>query len=81
MAFNVIPTLAEIGLVCGVLGYTFGAPYCSIAVATLTAYITFTVGITTWRTKFRKDMNAFENQASSIAFDSLLNYETVKVRH
>ena len=78
MAFNVLPTLAEIGLVCGVLGYTFGASYCSVAVATLAGYISFTVAITTWRTKFRKDMNAFENQASSIAFDSLLNYETVK---
>lgn len=80
MAFNVLPTLAEIGLVCGVLGYTFGASYCSVAVATLAGYISFTVGITTWRTKFRKDMNKYENQASSIAFDSLLNYETVKVR-
>jgi ATP-binding cassette subfamily B (MDR/TAP) protein 7 len=78
LAFNVLPTLAEIGLVCGVLGYTFGAPYAIIAVGTLTTYIGFTVAITTWRTKFRKDMNAFENQASSIAFDSLLNYETVK---
>ena len=80
MAFNVLPTLAEIGLVCGVLGYTFGPSYCSVAVATLVGYISFTVGVTTWRTKFRKDMNTFENQASSIAFDSLLNYETVKVR-
>jgi len=78
MAFNVLPTLAEIGLVCGVLGYTFGAPFAGVAVGTLLAYIGFTVGVTTWRTKFRKDMNMYENQASSIAFDSLLNYETVK---
>ncbi len=78
LAFNVLPTLAEIGLVCGVLGYTFGLPYCGVAVGTLGAYITFTVLVTTWRTKFRKNMNSYENQASSIAFDSLLNYETVK---
>jgi ABC-type transport system involved in Fe-S cluster assembly fused permease/ATPase subunit len=80
MAFNVLPTLAEIGLVCGVLGYSFGPAYAGVAVATLGAYISFTVAVTTWRTKFRKDMNMYENQASSIAFDSLLNYETVKVR-
>ena len=30
------------------------------------------------RTKFRKEMNALENKAVSRAFDSLLNYETVK---
>src|SRR4051794_35506292 len=39
LAFNVLPTMAEIGLVCGVLGWTFGTPYASIAVATLTTYI------------------------------------------
>jgi hypothetical protein len=32
------------------------------------------------RTKFRKEMNAMETEASSKAIDSLINYETVKVR-
>lgn len=30
-------------------------------------------------TKFRRDMNRLENEASSKAVDSLINYETVKV--
>lgn len=57
---------------------------------TLAAYVAYTLGITSWRyfiislsltsrTKFRKEMNATENEAASKAMDSLLNYETVKV--
>lgn len=31
-----------------------------------------------WRTRFRRDMNRAESEASSRAVDSLINYETVK---
>lgn len=31
-----------------------------------------------WRTRFRREMNRAESQASSRAVDSLINYETVK---
>ena len=31
-----------------------------------------------WRTRFRREMNRAESQASSRAIDSLINYETVK---
>lgn len=78
LAFNVLPTIAEIGLVSGILGYRFGWEYSAIVIGTLSAYITYTVSITTWRTRFRQLQNQYENRASSIAFDSLLNYETVK---
>lgn len=78
MVFNVVPTLFEIGLVAGILGTKFGASYAAITIGTLTAYSVFTIGITQWRTKFRKDMNRLDNEASSKAVDSLINYETVK---
>ena len=78
LAFNVVPTIAEIVLVCGILGYQFGLPFAGVAIGTLSVYVAFTVGVTQWRTRFRKDMNAYENKASAIAFDSLINYETVK---
>ena len=41
-------------------------------------YITFTVTVTEWRSKFRKEMNELDSAAHSRAIDSLLNYETVK---
>ena len=78
LAFNVVPTVAEIALVVGILGYQFGWMFSGVAVGTLTVYVVFTVAVTQWRTRFRKEMNSYENKASAIAFDSLINYETVK---
>ena len=79
LVFNVVPTALEIGLVSAILGARCGWEYAAVAVATLTTYIGFTVGITRWRTRFRKEMNALENQASSRVVDSLINYEAVKL--
>lgn len=42
------------------------------------AYTVFTLRVTSWRTRFRKEMNAAENLASHLAFDSLSHQETVK---
>jgi ATP-binding cassette subfamily B protein len=45
---------------------------------TVVLYIAYTLVITEWRTKFRREMNEMDNQANTKAIDSLLNYETVK---
>ena len=75
---NVVPTIVEIGIVTSLLGYKFGYQYSLVTITTLTTYIVYTVGITQWRTKFRKGMNLYENQASAVVYDALINYETVK---
>src|SRR5262249_24103242 len=49
-----------------------------IAGAALVVYIAFTVTVTEWRTKFRRQMNELDAVAHTRAIDSLLNYETVK---
>lgn len=36
-----------------------------------------TIGITEWRTKYRRDMNEKDNVTKAVAVDSLLNFETV----
>ena len=41
-------------------------------------YIVYTVLVTEWRTKFRREANEFDSAAHTKAVDSLLNYETVK---
>jgi ABC-type transport system involved in Fe-S cluster assembly fused permease/ATPase subunit len=41
-------------------------------------YIVYTVTVTEWRTKFRREANEFDSAAHTKAVDSLLNYETVK---
>lgn len=78
MVFNVVPTFLEIGLVSGILANKFGGAYAGVVLATIATYSAFTIGITQWRTQFRRDMNKLENEASNMAIDSLINYETVK---
>ena len=41
-------------------------------------YLLATIGITEWRTKYRRDMNELQNETKAKAVDSLLNFETVK---
>ncbi|CAL5333898.1 unnamed protein product [Camellia sinensis] len=78
MVFNVVPTILEISMVSGILAYKFGAPFALITSLSVAAYVIFTLIITQWRTKFRKAMNKADNDASTRAIDSLINYETVK---
>jgi ATP-binding cassette subfamily B protein len=76
--FSILPTLIEIALVTGVLLARYEATFVLITIGTLIVYIGYTIGITEWRTNFRRVMNELDSKASSRAIDSLLNYETVK---
>lgn len=78
MVFHVIPTALEISLVCGILSYQYGVQFAAITAATMVAYTAFTISTTSWRTKFRKQANAADNKAATVAVDSLINYEAVK---
>ncbi len=78
MLFNIIPTLLEILLVCGILWGLFDFWYAFVTFGTITSYICFTVVVTEWRLKFRRRMNETDNTANTRAIDSLINYETVK---
>jgi len=78
MVFHVAPTTVEVSLVTGLIYYQFGSPHACVVLATIATYVGFTTGITQWRTKFRRDMNRLENQASGRVVDSLVNYETVQ---
>ncbi|ORY86424.1 iron-sulfur clusters transporter atm1 [Protomyces lactucae-debilis] len=78
MVFHVFPTALEISLVCGILTYKFGPSFAAVTAATMTAYAIFTIQTTAWRTRFRKEANAADNKAATIAVDSLINYESVK---
>jgi len=44
----------------------------------MAAYTWYTVRTTAWRTQFRRQANAADNKAATVAVDSLLNYEAVK---
>ena len=76
--YSIIPTLIEVAMVLALLGTKFDMGYVWITLVALVLYITFTVVVTEWRTKFRREMNELESTSQTKAIDSLLNYETVK---
>lgn len=78
MLFNILPTLLEILLVCGILWRLYSIEFAIVTFATIIGYILFTILITEWRTKYRREMNERDSEANTKAIDSLLNYETVK---
>jgi len=78
MLFNVVPTLVEVVLTCGILWYLFGIWMALVAFLTIGIYIFWTLAVTEWRIQFRRTMNDTDNEANTKAIDSLLNFETVK---
>ena len=76
--YSIVPTLIEVALVLTILAVKFDVWFAGITITALVLYITFTVLVTEWRTKFRKEANEFDSAAHTKAVDSLLNYETVK---
>jgi ATP-binding cassette, subfamily B, heavy metal transporter len=78
MLFNILPTLLEILLVCGILWGLFNIWFALVTFVTVVGYVAFTMWVTEWRLRFRREMNEMDNRANTKAIDSLLNYETVK---
>jgi ATP-binding cassette, subfamily B, heavy metal transporter len=78
MLFNILPTLFEIILVCGILWALFNIWFALVTFVTIASYIAYTMMVTEWRLKYRRQMNETDQRANTRAIDSLLNYETVK---
>lgn len=78
MLFNILPTLLEIALVCGILWGLFSIWYAVVTLVSIVVYIAYTMIVTEWRLKWRREMNETDQRANTRAIDSLLNYETVK---
>lgn len=76
--YSIVPTLIEVTLVLSLLAIKFDMVFAWITLAALVIYIAFTVSVTQWRTRFRREMNELDSKAHTRAIDSLLNYETVK---
>ena len=78
MLFNILPTLLEILMVCGILWVLFDIWFALVTFVTIVSYIAWTLLVTEWRIQFRRQMNDTDSEAHTKAIDSLLNYETVK---
>ncbi|MEN9895793.1 MAG: hypothetical protein RIR97_1645, partial [Pseudomonadota bacterium] len=75
---NTVPTLLEFTFTALIFGFGYGLSYLAITAVTVAVYIWFTVKASDWRIGIRRSMNTSDNDASTKAIDSLLNYETVK---
>ena len=76
--FNIVPTLIEILIVCGILWAMFDWRFAAVTFFTIAAYVWVTYKMTEWRIRFRREMNDADSGANTRAVDSLLNFETVK---
>ncbi|HSR72218.1 MAG TPA: ABC transporter ATP-binding protein/permease, partial [Kiloniellales bacterium] len=76
--FNVLPTILEILLVCGILWTLFDWRFSAVTLVMIGGYVALTFSITEWRIRLRRVMNEADNDANAKVVDSLLNYETVK---
>ncbi len=78
LAFNIGPTLLELVLAAAVLAGAYDWRFALVAVATIAVYVAFTLLVSDWRIRHRRDLNAAEAEAAGLVVDSLINYETVK---
>jgi len=78
MAFSIIPIVVEFSLVAIIMLREYDVIFAAAMFGSIAMYMLFTFLITEWRMDFRHRMNQLDSKGNSIAFDSLINYETVK---
>ncbi|MCC7280116.1 MAG: ABC transporter ATP-binding protein/permease [Chromatiaceae bacterium] len=78
LAFSILPVLVEFGLVGAILLSRYELAFTLVTFGAVALYALFTFAVTEWRMDYRHQMNRLDSQANSQAFDSLINYETVK---
>ena len=79
MIFGFIPIFFELGLICIIFWGLYGFSYSIITFITIILYTIFTTVVSEWRIKFRRRMNENNEASNTIAIDSLINHETVKI--
>lgn len=78
IVFSILPTFADIIISIIYFITYFNAWFGLIVFVCMALYLTLTIIITEWRTKYRREMNQLDNKTKTKAVDSLLNFETVK---
>ena len=76
--FNVVPTALELVMVTVIIWQMFDWRYAVVTCVAVLAYVAYTTLLAGRRGRYRRTMNDTDNDASTKALDSLLNYETVK---
>jgi ABC-type transport system involved in Fe-S cluster assembly fused permease/ATPase subunit len=78
LVFNLAPTVLQLVMAAAVLWRRYDWRFAAAAVITIAIYAAFTVAISGWRLRHRRELNEADGEANGRAVDTLLNYETVK---
>ncbi|MEE9445584.1 MAG: ABC transporter ATP-binding protein/permease [Cocleimonas sp.] len=78
LVFSTVPIIVEFSLVAIILLSNYAWVFALVTFGTVIVYISFTLLMTEWRMEHRHAMNRLDSEANTHAFDSLINYETVK---
>ncbi|KAG1660452.1 ABC transporter B family member 25 [Nymphon striatum] len=78
LVFSTIPIFVEFSLVAFILLSNYAWIFALVTFGTVLFYVIFTLWVTEWRMHYRHTMNKLDSKANTHAFDSLINYETVK---
>ncbi|MEM7732973.1 MAG: ABC transporter ATP-binding protein/permease [Pseudomonadota bacterium] len=78
LLLSVGPLLIELLMISIVLWAFFDFWYLAVVLGVVILYVSFTIKVTEWRVRLRKQMNDQDTDANQKAIDSLLNFETVK---
>ncbi|KAF9406416.1 Homocysteine S-methyltransferase 1, partial [Podila epigama] len=76
--FQLVPVIVDVGAAVIFFYMAWTWEYALIIFVTILMYLVVTITVTEWRTRFRRAMISFDNDARAKAVDSLLNFETVK---
>jgi len=78
MIFSLIPLLLEIIMITTIFYFEFSPMYSLIIFITIVIYFIFTLTMTQWRVKIRKDLNNTDSDVNQSLHEYLLNVETIK---
>lgn len=78
VVFQILPTIIDIIIAIVYFITEFNYLFGLVVFVCMALYLAVTIGVTEWRTKYRRDMNKLDNERNTKSVDSLLNFETVK---
>ncbi|KAI6661595.1 ATP-binding cassette sub-family B member 6, mitochondrial-like [Oopsacas minuta] len=76
--FQIAPAIIDIAIAVVYFIIAFDIWFGLLVLFTMMTYIMGTIGITEWRSQWRRAMNELSNEIQTLSVDSLLNFETVK---
>lgn len=79
IAFNIGPTVVELIVVTIIVWAMFGSNYALLLGLIILTYIGLTLRVTSWRLRFRREMNTADNTVAGLMVDSFMNVENVRL--